>query len=59
MMKSEDPKVREQYFRLSTIHNLRFTIRMMEEVRQAILDGTFQEYKEQFLKDYYGTKKKG
>lgn len=53
MMKSEDPKIREEYFRLASIHNLRFTIRMMEEIREAILKNRFKEYKNQFLARYY------
>ena len=37
----------------ASIHNLRFIIRLTEEARAAILDGTFDQYKENFLKDYY------
>ena len=55
MWKSENLEERQQYFTLSSIHNLRFIIRLMEEARKAILDGNFEEYKEQFLKDYYHT----
>ena len=35
-------------FRLATIHNLRFVLRLMEEMREAILNGTFSEYREEF-----------
>ena len=35
-------------FRLATIHNLRFVLRMMEEMREAIVDGTFEEYRQAF-----------
>ncbi|GBF35324.1 tRNA-guanine transglycosylase [Desulfocucumis palustris] len=35
--------------RLTTIHNLRFIIRLMENVRRTIKEGTFLEYKEKFL----------
>ena len=31
------------------MHNLRFIIRLTEEARAAIIDGTFAEYKETFL----------
>ena len=44
------------YFELASMHNLRFIIRLTEQARQAILDGTFKEFKESFLKSYYGNK---
>ena len=34
--------------RLATMHNLRFILRMMEEMREAIVDGTFEEYRQDF-----------
>lgn len=42
-----------QYFHLASVHNLRFILRLMEQARQAILDGTFESFKEQFLDRYY------
>lgn len=59
LLKSPDMKDHEKYFKLASIHNLRFTIRLTEEIRQAILEGRFEEYKEQFMKDYYGYSPKG
>jgi queuine tRNA-ribosyltransferase len=38
--------------RLASIHNLRFMVRLMDRVRQSILDGTFVELKESFLASY-------
>ncbi len=35
-------------YRLATLHNLRFALRMMEEMREAILAGTFQKYRADF-----------
>ncbi|MFZ5825575.1 MAG: tRNA guanosine(34) transglycosylase Tgt [Bacillota bacterium] len=35
--------------RLCSIHNLRFLVRLMEEVRAAIEKGTFAEYRREFL----------
>ena len=35
------------------MHNLRFIIRLTEEIREAIINGTFEEYKKEFLKNYY------
>lgn len=39
-------------YRLATIHNLRFVLRLMEEMRQHILDGTFSTFKGSFLARY-------
>ena len=36
-------------YRLATIHNLRFILRLMSEIRQAINQGTFESYKNMFL----------
>ncbi len=38
--------------RLCTMHNLRFLIRMMEEIRQAILEDRFLDYRKQFYERY-------
>ena len=35
-------------YRLATIHNLRFVLRMMREMRDAVVAGSFQEYREAF-----------
>ena len=42
--------------RLLSIHNIRFLIKMMEEIREAIKENKFSEYKQDFL-DKYNTKK--
>ncbi len=34
--------------RLTTIHNLRFIIRLMENIRKAILEGNFAEFRKEF-----------
>ena len=39
-------------YRLATIHNLRFIIRLMEEIRQSILEGNFPQFRENFLRHY-------
>lgn len=57
LWKSHDLDEKRQYYNLASVHNLRFIIRLTEEARSAILDGTFETYKEQFLKDYYQNKK--
>jgi queuine tRNA-ribosyltransferase len=38
--------------RLATIHNLRFMQRLMADIRQSILDGTFLDLKEAFMDGY-------
>lgn len=39
------------YFRLATIHNLHFMLRLMEEIRKAINEDHFEEMKELWLKN--------
>ncbi len=40
--------------RLLSIHNIRFLIREMEEIRESIKNNNFKEYKEQFIEKYNG-----
>jgi queuine tRNA-ribosyltransferase len=42
-------------YRLNSIHNLRFMTRIAEEMRAAILDGSFSRYREEFLARYKPT----
>jgi queuine tRNA-ribosyltransferase len=51
LIRSEDDGQRGEllYFRLASIHNLRFLIRLMEQARAAILDGTFAALRERFV----------
>jgi queuine tRNA-ribosyltransferase len=37
------------YFRLASLHNLRFMLRLMEEIRESIRTGTFMELKDRWL----------
>lgn len=53
MLKSSEQEERRKYFSLASMHNLRFIIRLTEEARQAIIEGNFEEYKNDFLKNYY------
>jgi queuine tRNA-ribosyltransferase len=43
--------------RLLSIHNTRMYLKVMEEVRQAISDGTFEMYRARFAMDYVPTSK--
>ncbi len=42
-------------YRLATIHNLRFIMRLMEEMRMSISDGSFPSFKDSFLASYQPT----
>jgi queuine tRNA-ribosyltransferase len=51
LIRAEDDDSRGEllYYRLASIHNLRFLIRLMEDARAAILAGAFPDYKARFL----------
>ena len=42
-------------YRLATLHNLRFIIRLMAEMRQAISEGNFPSFSQDFLASYQPT----
>jgi len=42
---------------LATIHNERFTVRLVDDIRASIEDGTFAEFKAEFLGRFYGGRK--
>ena len=42
--------------RLLSIHNLRFLIRLVEEIRESIKEDKFNEYKDKFIENYKGNK---
>ena len=42
-------------YRLASIHNLRFLMRLMEETRSSITDGSFPSFKDSFLASYRPT----
>lgn len=37
---------------LATIHNLRFIVRLVDQMRESLLNDTFEEFKEGYLKKY-------
>ena len=43
--------------RLLSIHNIRYLIRLTEEIREAIKNDSILEYRDNFIKDYYETNK--
>jgi len=42
-------------YRLATMHNLRFVLRLMSEIRQSIIDGEFPALRDRMLADYRPT----
>lgn len=42
--------------RLLSIHNIRFLIKEMEEIRESINNNTFQDYRKNFIEKYKNTK---
>lgn len=38
---------------LATIHNIRFIVRLVDDIRSSIADGTFHEFRQEFLTNYY------
>lgn len=53
LWRSGDPAQKQKYYRLASAHNLRFIIRLTEEIRQSILEDRFFEYRDNFLRRYY------
>ena len=53
LWKSGDVELKQKYWTLASIHNLRFILRLTEQIRQSILDGEFEQFKQRFLKRYY------
>lgn len=41
---------------LATIHNIRFIVRLVDDIRVSIGDGSFYDLKNEFLKNYYSKK---
>jgi queuine tRNA-ribosyltransferase len=37
---------------LATIHNERFIVRLVDQMRQALIDGTFHDMKKEFMGRY-------
>lgn len=43
--------------RLLSIHNIRFLIKLTEDLRESIKNDNIMEYRETFMRDYYGKNK--
>ena len=46
------------YYRLGSIHNIRFMLRLAAEARAAIIAGTFPQFHDNFLAQYVPTSEK-
>lgn len=53
MWRSGDAEKKAKYYNLASIHNLRFIVRLTEEIREAMLGDYFDEYRREFLAKYY------
>ncbi len=54
LWKSGDLAKKQKFYNLASIHNVRFVVRLTEQIRQSIIDDTFYDFKAEFLKNYYG-----
>ncbi len=54
MWRSGDVEQKRKFYRLASMHNLRFIIRLTEQIRAAILGDYFDEFRTEFLQNYYG-----
>jgi queuine tRNA-ribosyltransferase len=55
ILKSPDPDEKAHALTLLSQHNVRFIVRLTEQIRSTIADGTFGDFKNFWLKRYYGT----
>lgn len=53
LWRSGDGELKSKFYTLASIHNLRFIIRLTEQIREVIQNDTFTEFKQEFLKNYY------
>lgn len=53
LWRSGDGELKSKFYTLASLHNLRFIIRLTEQIREAIIHDTFSEFKQEFLKNYY------
>ncbi|MCL2174331.1 tRNA-guanine transglycosylase, partial [Candidatus Saccharibacteria bacterium] len=55
MLKSPEPDEKARALALLSQHNVRFIVRLTEQIRAAIIDGTFSDFKNFWLERYRGT----
>ena len=54
LWKSGDAELKQKFYNLASIHNVRFIVRLTEQVRQSIIEERFYEFRNEFLSRYYG-----
>lgn len=53
LLKSDQVADHATAYRLLSMHNVRFTIHLLEQIRQAIIDGSYRSFKNEFCERYY------
>jgi queuine tRNA-ribosyltransferase len=53
LLKSPNAAEKEQYFTLATAHNVYFTVHLVDEIRQSIIAGNYDDFKQAWLKRFY------
>jgi queuine tRNA-ribosyltransferase len=53
MSKSKNRELTGKYFELASVHNIRFMLRLMEQIRENITAGTYQNFKDEFMNHFY------
>lgn len=53
LWRSGDPAQKQKYYNLASAHNLRFIVRLTEQIRTAMLEDRFDKFKQDFLENYY------
>lgn len=54
LWRSGDIEKKRQFYNLASIHNVRFIVRLTEEIRKAMLEDRFYEFRKEFFESYYG-----
>ena len=52
LWRSGDLEKKQQYYNLASVHNLRFILKLTEDIRTSIDSGTFFDFKRKFLDNY-------
>lgn len=54
LWRSGDADKKRQFYTLASAHNLRFIVRLVKEVRKSIIEEYVDEFRQEFLRNYYG-----
>lgn len=52
LWRSGDAEKKRQFYTLASTHNLRFIVHLTENIREAMLTGRFEQYRDEFLRQY-------